>query len=608
MAVSALVAMNERAFSTLQVRAKEKMCANDRILCHEDFCRFAKAYPEKMARSNILGRLRDSYSHHEPDVVFEEARREEVCPFEVQLELAQRADAIVADYNYVFEPGVAMRHLVGEELKDVILLVDEAHNLPDRAPIFSRRSSRRLARAPEPARPAARRPLRRPRASVEEVIALLEAAAEELPEGDAIAETAPPADALHALRAEWEPKLLRYLAWKRDTKLALPDDPVMDAHFSLHRFAAVLNLWGPDFTCVVERRAAGIRLALICLDPARALAPVFREASSTILLSATLTPPESIERVLGLERDRTSALSLPPPFPAENRTEISPTSPTTARARNYGRIAKLVGEMSTRIPAATSSSSRLPVPGQVAGYYLHARAAPRPAGGPLRLREAESSRPSPPRPGGILPLRGNVRGGRGLSRRAPVGRVRRLPRAAPGLPSSRSSCGVLRRAGRRGSTPTPAGHDARRAGGRPVDPQRDGRGVIALICRRFLEEPTRYLPRDWYEHPERARDQPPRREIRSSSKLRFDRAEMTILQGQQTSVDGGCVCEDRRGGCCSSGADNRRFSGDGRFRAGSAVETTEECCALDAGGTGVTVRSKLLGVYSDRSGTGGGTP
>ena len=43
MAVSALQAMNERAFSTLQVREKEKMCANDRILCQEEFCRFAKS-------------------------------------------------------------------------------------------------------------------------------------------------------------------------------------------------------------------------------------------------------------------------------------------------------------------------------------------------------------------------------------------------------------------------------------------------------------------------------------------------------------------------------------------------------------------------------------
>ncbi len=55
MAVSALIGMNERAFHTLQVRAKDRMCANDRILCHEEFCRFAKGYPEKMERSDLSG-------------------------------------------------------------------------------------------------------------------------------------------------------------------------------------------------------------------------------------------------------------------------------------------------------------------------------------------------------------------------------------------------------------------------------------------------------------------------------------------------------------------------------------------------------------------------
>ena len=158
MAVSALVAMNERAFSTLQVRAKEKMCANDRILCHEDFCRFARDYPEKMARSNILGRLRDSYSHHDPHVVFEEARREEVCPFEVQLELAQRADAIVADYNYVFEPGVALRHLKDEDLqgRDPRRRRGAQPPGPAAADLLAGAARRRAAGAREPARCSSR--------------------------------------------------------------------------------------------------------------------------------------------------------------------------------------------------------------------------------------------------------------------------------------------------------------------------------------------------------------------------------------------------------------------------------------------------------------------
>jgi Rad3-related DNA helicase len=196
MAVSALTAMNQRTFHTLQVRAKEKMCANDRILCHEEFCRFAKNYPEKMARSNILGRLRDSYSHHDPDTVFEEARREEVCPFEVQLELAERADAIVADYNYVFEPGVALRHLSGDDLTDAILVVDEAHNLPDRArQIFSpqilegdlRALINQLALQPGDL-------FAELSASIADLIEILEGAAADLAEGEAIAEIAPPAE------------------------------------------------------------------------------------------------------------------------------------------------------------------------------------------------------------------------------------------------------------------------------------------------------------------------------------------------------------------------------------------------------------------------------
>ena len=112
------------------------MCANDRVLCHEDFCPYARDYPEKMERSKILDRLRRGHFHFDPDAVFAEAKKERVCPFEVQLELAGRADAIVADYNYVFEPGVALRRLEPED--EPVLLVDEAHNLPDRArQIFS---------------------------------------------------------------------------------------------------------------------------------------------------------------------------------------------------------------------------------------------------------------------------------------------------------------------------------------------------------------------------------------------------------------------------------------------------------------------------------------
>ncbi len=512
MAVSALKAMNERAFTSLQVRAKERMCANDRIVCHEEFCRFAKNYPEKMAASDILGRLRDTLPHLDPDAIFEEARAEEVCPFEVQLELAQRADAIVADYNYVFEPGVALKHLTGEELSDAVLVVDEAHNLADRArQIFSPEILE------EDLRPLLNRLLLQPgdlfgdlARSVEEMIEILEQAAEMLPEGEAIGETDPPADAIHAWRADWEPKLLRYLAWKRESRLADPDDPVLDVHFLLQRFAAVLNLYGPDFTCVVERRDAGARLALLCLDPARALAPTFDAASSAILMSATLTPAEAFQRVLGLDRDRTSSISLPPPFPPENRkVMILPQVRTTytARERNYGRIAKLVADMSDAhegndlvlFPSYRFLTAVAAVMGKTRARLL----VQRPDLSDFERRQIFKALESPP-PEGILLFA--VSGGmyaEGVD--YPGELLSGVFVVSPALPQVSFERELLRRyfeekeeAGFDYAYLQPGMTRVVQAAGRLIRSETD-RGVIVLICRRFLEEPyARYLPRDWY--------------------------------------------------------------------------------------------------------------
>jgi DNA excision repair protein ERCC-2 len=529
MAVSALQAMNERAFTTLQMRAKEKMCANDRILCHEEFCRFAKNYPEKMARSNILGRLRDSYSHQDPDTVFEEARREEVCPFEVQLELAQRADAIVADYNYVFEPGVALRHLTGEDRRDAILVVDEAHNLPDRArQIFSPEILEEELRALE------NRLVLQPGdlfaslvESVEALIEILGGAAASLPEGDAIAETEPPAEEIHAWRADWEPLLLRYLAWKRETKLALPDDPVLDVHFLLQRFAAVLNVYGPDSTCVIERRAQGLRLAIICLDPARALAPTFESFSSAILMSATLTPAETFQRVLGLPAERTSSISLPPPFPRENRkVMILPQVRTTytAREKNYGRIAKLIAEMSDAhggndlvlFPSYRFLTAVAALMGKTRAHLL----VQRPDLSDFERRHILAALKAPP-PEGILLFA--VSGGmyaEGVD--YPGELLSGVFVVSPALPQVSFERELLRRyfeeneeAGFDYAYLQPGMTRVVQAAGRLIRSETD-RGVIALICHRFLEEPyARYLPRDWYaETPEELVTHDPASEIR----------------------------------------------------------------------------------------------
>src|SRR3989440_4049839 len=56
-----------------------------------------------------------------------------VCPHKVAMDAASRANLVVCDYNYLFSE-ILERFLprLGRSLDDLVLIVDEAHNLPDR--------------------------------------------------------------------------------------------------------------------------------------------------------------------------------------------------------------------------------------------------------------------------------------------------------------------------------------------------------------------------------------------------------------------------------------------------------------------------------------------
>jgi DNA excision repair protein ERCC-2 len=57
-----------------------------------------------------------------------------MCPYEITAMIASRAHVIIADYHYLFHPHVRNVFLTktGKRLEDCVVVVDEAHNLPDR--------------------------------------------------------------------------------------------------------------------------------------------------------------------------------------------------------------------------------------------------------------------------------------------------------------------------------------------------------------------------------------------------------------------------------------------------------------------------------------------
>ena len=349
-AIEALRRLNDGSFRVLRIRAKSKMCAHTEMICHEDFCPFAAQYTHKMEKSGLLEHLVTSMSYFDPEITFEIARDHEVCPFEVSLELIEQADVIVCDYNYIFDPYVGLKAYSQEnDYGDCVLVVDEAHNLVDRGRGYY------SPELHEKAFDDIRRHMMTRNCWIEGWEELLEVLRAHFHEMAAVLED----DAKQALcepsrelfveqRTEWERIVLEYIGWKIDNRIAEEEDPLIDFYFKLVKFTNLLAEDGEEFAHIVEKTDEGIRLKIFCKDPSRFLGKIFESAHATIALSATLEPFEFYRKTLGFPADRTAELSLPSPFPRENRKIVVISEVDTTykrRADHYDRIAETVAQI-----------------------------------------------------------------------------------------------------------------------------------------------------------------------------------------------------------------------------------------------------------------------
>ena len=67
-----------------------------------------------------------------PQDIDNAARAYQLCPFELTLQMLPWVSVVICDYNYIFDPLVRLNHFT-ERSRRRLLLVDEAHNLTDRA-------------------------------------------------------------------------------------------------------------------------------------------------------------------------------------------------------------------------------------------------------------------------------------------------------------------------------------------------------------------------------------------------------------------------------------------------------------------------------------------
>jgi len=295
---------------TTEITAKDKICPMDRRDCRPDVCPLAKGFYDRLPDALAEGL---SLKFLDRERIAQLADKHHICPFELSLELAALSDVVVCDYNYVFDPLVAMDRLV-QSPGGACLLVDEAHQLAPRvrdaySAVLSLDTLRELRR--EAGKHLGRKSILY-RSLSGAIRAMKDIAAQ---------------DDLETLAA---PPELLYKAMERvresaGEQLSLGMGQIAADVFSLanaYLFAA--GRFDARYALLASGGEKHASIELTLLSAADEILAVTKSARGVVYFSATLAPFDPIQKMLGSE-EGDACLFLPSPFdPAQLKARIEP--------------------------------------------------------------------------------------------------------------------------------------------------------------------------------------------------------------------------------------------------------------------------------------------
>ncbi len=342
---------------TVTLHAKDQMClceggcrVGNRSRCTPELCPFARGYYDRV--DGALAEILSSGNGYPRATLLNAANKYRVCPYELSLDLSEFCEIIICDYNYVFDPAVLLRRYfdISEgEGGRYVFLVDEAHNLPDRArDIFSMRLSCE--------------PFEAVYATVDaDAAPTLEAALggfligmhrlERLCTENRHKSEDGMQNGYYLNRSPLEnfTELCRATRGKLEAFLrAEPSHPLVDRleelSALLRDFLALAEYYDDRFLTYVELVRGKITVQIFCLDPSGVLNTAMGRAVSTILFSATFAPLDYFVDVLG-GGSQAVKLSLPSPYDPGRLCVAVATGADTRleeRDKSYKRVATLI--------------------------------------------------------------------------------------------------------------------------------------------------------------------------------------------------------------------------------------------------------------------------
>ena len=332
-------------FKTVTLTAKDKICFMEEAECNPDACPYAKGHYDRVndAIYDLLTNL-DNFSREK---VEDYARKYTVCPFEMCLDMSLFSDAVICDYNYVFDPHAYLRRFFAENVKgEYIFLIDEAHNLVERgremySAVMCKEDFLQLKRTVKGLDGKMEQRLDK---CNRELLALKREC-----ETYRIEEYIDPfVMALRRLYSAMEAYLEEHDGQDVFHTKEIRNE-VLDFYFEVSHFLDMYEKMDENYVTYSERREDGsFILKLYCVNPSLNLLECMRKGRSTILFSATLLPIGYYKALLGAEEGDYEVYAQPV-FDSRRKKLLIGSDVTSKYSRRteaeYERIASYIYEI-----------------------------------------------------------------------------------------------------------------------------------------------------------------------------------------------------------------------------------------------------------------------
>jgi DNA excision repair protein ERCC-2 len=357
-----------REIRVVDLISKQAMCPADiaeeypaafRMLCHTSIvtksCRYftnEDASIVKFIHSNIL--------HVEEMKTL--ATRRKTCPHKAAMQAAAEANVIVCDYNHIFDPVVRpnVEEAFGRPIGDFIIIVDEAHNLPDRIRGYYSMSlttnmvEESLSEVRDKHQASILKGMKKDLAGLIEGVE------------DGKEALTTPAPLLEALEKRMSHSIVDRLdletliAQLRDIGVKRMADGRQSMAFEIAEFLDGYRKNLRGLVRIISRKD-GMMLNYRLLDPSTVAAPMFASFHSSIVMSGTLFPTSVYADILGIPESSRMLGTYKSPFPEENRPVFVVDDVTTLYdQRNDAMFRKIANHIS----AACDE-----IPGNVAVFF-----------------------------------------------------------------------------------------------------------------------------------------------------------------------------------------------------------------------------------------------